>query len=154
MNDKKVTYWKWKSTIIDFDNIKDEKADFGDYLTKKQMIFHCLGCPDDDIHEWYNGGWSCEYNYALSYAKEYGLVEDYIDYEDKFYDLQSNWNSLREFIEENKKVAMEYTKKVELSGLCQGDYPVPYYHAIKRIDLDNLYLDKMNELEGVDNENN
>lgn len=68
--------------------------------------------------------------------------------------LQSNWNSLRECIEENKKVAMEYTKRVESSGLCQGDYPVPYYHAIKRIDLDNLYLDKMNELEGVDNENN
>lgn len=62
--------------------------------------------------------------------------------------LQFNWNSLRECIEENKKVAMEYTRKIELSGLCQGDYPVPYYHAIKRIDLDNLYLDKMNELEG------
>jgi hypothetical protein len=72
----------------------------------------------------------------------------------KIKQLQSNWNSLRECIEENKKVAMEYTKKVELSGLCQGDYPVPYYYAIKRIDLDNLYLDKMNELEGVDNENN
>ena len=66
--------------------------------------------------------------------------------------LQSNWNSLRECIEENKKVAMEYTRKIELSGLCQGDYPVPYYHAIKRIDLDNLYLDKMNELEGKDKE--
>ena len=66
--------------------------------------------------------------------------------------LLSNWNSLRECIEENKKVAMEYTKRVELSGLCQGDYPVAYYHAIKRIDLDNLYLDKMNELEGKDND--
>lgn len=65
--------------------------------------------------------------------------------------LQSNWNSLRECIEENKKVATEYTKRIELSGLCQGDYPIPYYHAIKRIDLDNLYLDKMNELEGGDN---
>lgn len=64
--------------------------------------------------------------------------------------LQSNWNSLRECIEENKKVAMEYTRKIELSDLCQGDYPVPYYYAIKRIDLDNLYLDKMNELEGKD----
>lgn len=61
--------------------------------------------------------------------------------------LQSNWNSLREYIEENKKVVMEYTKRIETSELCQGDYPVPYYHAIKRIDLDNLYLDKMNELE-------
>lgn len=65
--------------------------------------------------------------------------------------LQSNWNSLRDCIEENKKVATEYTKRIELSGLCQGDYPVPYYYAIKRIDLDNLYLDKMNELERNDN---
>ena len=64
--------------------------------------------------------------------------------------LQSNWNSLREYIEENKKVATEYTRKIELSGLCQGDYSIPYYHAIKRIDLDNLYLDKMNELERED----
>lgn len=125
MNDKKVTYWKWKNTIIDFDNIKDEKADFGDYLTKKQMIFHYLGCPDDDIHEWYNGGWSCEYNYALSYAKEYGLVEDYIDYEDKFYDLQSNWNILKEWLK-------EYSQDLEFR--CYMD----------------MVLDKMNELESGD----
>ena len=71
-------------------------------------------------------------------------------YEREIEKLQSNWNSLRECIEENKKVATEYTKRIELSGLCQGDYPVPYYYAIKRIDLDNLYLDKMNELEGKD----
>ena len=129
MNDKKVTYWKWKSTIIDFDNIKDEKADFGDYLTKKQMIFHYLGCPDDDIHEWYNGGWSCEYNYALSYAKEYGLVEDYIDYEDKFYVLQSNWNSLREWLEEQIRLNVDGIKSY--SG-----------YQCKEV------LDKMNELEG------
>lgn len=126
MNDKK--YWKWKSTIIDFNNIKDEKADFGDYWTKKEMIFHYLGCPDDKIHEWYNGGWSCEYNSALSYAKEYGLVEDYIDYEDKIYQLQSNWNSLFEYAKQQLDKAFD---KVEQ-------------------DTWEEVLDKMNELEGKD----
>ena len=81
MNNKKE-YWQWKSTIIDFDTISDEKADFGDYTTKKEMIFQYLGTPDKEIHEWYNGGYSCEYNYALKYAKELGLVEKYIDYDD------------------------------------------------------------------------
>lgn len=134
MNDKKKTYWKWKSTIVDFDNIKDEKADFGDYLTKKQMIFHYLGCPDDEIHEWYNGGWSCEYNSALSYAKEYGLVENYIDYEDEIYQLQSNWNSLREYIKTEAKIEL-YKDKTGLRTFVDGQ------------DI----LDKMNELEGKDN---
>ena len=160
MNDKKVTYWKWKSTIIDFDNIKDEKADFGDYLTKKEMIFSYLGCPDDDIHEWYNGGWSCEYNYALSYAKEYGLVEDYIDYEDKIYNLQTRWNSLREINEE----AREYLTSYEAISTIQG---LDNIENNKQLDektmneMTNRYLkvhdkllsilDKMNELEGKDN---
>ena len=80
----------------------------------------------------------------------YNFTDVLEEKDEKIDQLQSNWNSLRECIEENKKVATEYTKRIELSGLCQGDYPIPYYHAIKRIDLDNLYLDKMNELEGKD----
>ena len=100
-------YWKWKSTIIDFDNIKEEKADFGDYWTKKEMIFHYLGCPDDKIHEWYNGGWSCEYNYALSYAKQYGLVEDYIDYDDELYQKQEIINKQKEVLDKIKEYAGE-----------------------------------------------
>lgn len=102
-------YWKWKSTIIDFDNIKEEKADFGDYWTKKEMIFHYLGCPDDKIHEWYNGGWSCEYNYALSYAKQYGLVEDYIDYDDELYQKQEIINKQKEILDKIKEYCKEET---------------------------------------------
>ena len=75
-------YWKWKNTIIDFNNISDEKDEYSKYMTKKDIVFHYLGTPDNDIHEWYNGGWSSEYNTALRYAKELGLVEDYIDYEE------------------------------------------------------------------------
>lgn len=74
--------WKWKSTIIDFNAISDEKSCYCDYLTKKQEVFHYLGIPDDDIHEWENGKYSSEYNTALRYAKELGLIEDYIDYEE------------------------------------------------------------------------
>lgn len=88
MNKEKIIKWKWKSTIIDFNAISDELADYGNFLTKKYMVFHYLGTPDDKIHEWYNGGYSCEYNSALKYAKQLGLIEDYIDYEDKIWELE------------------------------------------------------------------
>ena len=98
-----------------------------------------------------NGGFLAPDRIPMETRNSYEMIEEL---QKENHQLQSNWNSLREFIEENKKVAMEYTKRVELSDLCQGDYPVPYYHAIKRIDLDDLYLDKMNELEGDDEDEN
>ncbi|MBO7695233.1 MAG: hypothetical protein J6T10_21635 [Methanobrevibacter sp.] len=79
---KEKTYWKWKNTIIDFKTLSNDKNNYGGYITKKDMVFQYLGTPDEEIHEWYNGGWSSEYNEALRYAKELGLVEDYIDYEE------------------------------------------------------------------------
>ena len=106
MNNKK-TYWQWKSTIIDFDTISDEKADFGDYITKKEMIFHYLGIPDKEIHEWYNGGYSCEYNYALKYAKELGLVENYIDYDDELFEKQQQLDKYKNVIDKIKEYAGE-----------------------------------------------
>lgn len=106
MNNEK-TYWKWKNTIIDFNNISDEKADFGDYWTKKEMIFHYLGTPDDEIHEWYNGGWSTEYNYALSYAKELGLVENYIDYDDELFEKQQQLDKYKNVIDKVKEILKE-----------------------------------------------
>ena len=105
---KEKTYWKWKNTIIDFNNISDEKADFGEYWSKKEMIFHYLGVPDNYIHEWYNGGWSCEYNHALSYAKELGLVEDYIDYDDEIYKKQQIIDKAIEYIEKYKSGFKNY----------------------------------------------
>ena len=85
---KNIKYWKWKSTIIDFNAISDEALDYAYYPKKKEWVFRYLGIPDNDIHEWYNGGFSSEYNSALKYAKELGLVEDYIDYDDIIYDLK------------------------------------------------------------------
>ena len=105
---KEVRYWKWKSTIIDFNAISDEPIDYADYPKKKEWVFRYLGIPDNDIHEWYNGGFSSEYNRALKYAKELGLVEDYIDYDDIIYDLKQQLeqkdniiNKARECIKEN-----------------------------------------------------
>lgn len=113
----KSKYWKWKSTIIDFDNISNEKADFGDYWTKKEMIFHYLGTPDNKIHEWYNGGWSCEYNYALSYAKELGLVENYVDYEDEIYQLKEGIESIIYQLEHNPRTNAETRDKYIIQQL-------------------------------------
>ena len=36
----------------------------------------------EEVHRWYNGGWSSEYNGALFYAEEYGLIE-FIDIEEE-----------------------------------------------------------------------
>lgn len=76
-----IMYWKWKSMIIDFSKLSNEKNDFGGYTTKKDMVFHYLGTPDEEEHRWYNGGWSSEYNEALRYAFELDLVEKVSDEE-------------------------------------------------------------------------
>lgn len=70
-------YWHWKTTIINFAELPKEKSHWSDYITKVDMIFKYLPLPTSiyEIHEWYNGGWSSEYNEALHYAIELGLVE-------------------------------------------------------------------------------
>ena len=72
--ENKYLYWRWKSTIIDFSKILNENL--------KNYIFRYLPLPDVEIHRWYNGGWSSEYNEALFSAKEYGLIE-FIDIEEE-----------------------------------------------------------------------
>lgn len=121
MSEKKY-YWKWKNTIIDFNTISDEKDEYSKYMTKKDLVFHYLGIPDEDIHEWYNGGYSSEYNTALRYAKELGLVEDYIDYEEIRYQLQQKENiikEVREYIKSNEKEygSLEDNEKIILGIL-------------------------------------
>ena len=93
-------YWKWKNTIIDFNTISDEKDEYSKYRTKKDIVFRYLGTPDKDIHEWYNGGWSSEYNTALRYAKELDLVEDYIDYDDKLFEKDKEIERLNNIIKD------------------------------------------------------
>ena len=121
--EKEEIKWKWKSTIIDFSKISDELADYGNYITKKYMVFHYLGTPDNKIHEWYNGGYSCEYNSALKYAKQLGLVEDYIDYESSIYDLEIQLKKQQEI---NQK-AIEYINKFKDSPEYIDAYDITYW---------------------------
>ena len=103
MNEEKIVYWKWKNTIIDFDTISNETIDYNEYITKKDYIFHYLGIPDRQIHEWYNGGFSSEYNNALRYARQLGLVEKYVDYENEIYELKQQCKKQKEVIDKLEK---------------------------------------------------
>lgn len=76
----KYLYWRWKSRIIDFSKIPDEYPYGTINFSKKEYIFKYLPLPNEKIHRWYNGGWSSEYNCALQYAEDYGLIE-FIDIE-------------------------------------------------------------------------
>lgn len=104
---KETVYWKWKNTIIDFDVISNETIDYNEYITKKDYIFHYLGTPDKQIHEWYNGGFSSEYNSALRYAKQLGFVVNYIDYDNEIYELKQQCQEQKEAIDK----AIEYINK-------------------------------------------
>ena len=100
---REVRYWKWKSTIIDFNAISDEPLDYAYHPKKKDWAFRYLGIPDNDIHEWYNGGFSSEYNRALKYAEELGLIEDYIDYDCIIYELKEQLQQKEDIINKAKE---------------------------------------------------
>ena len=114
---KNIKYWKWKSTIIDFNAISDEPIDYADYPKKKEWVFRYLGIPDNDIHEWYNGGFSSEYNRALKYAKELGLIEDYIDYDDIICDLKQQLEQRDKIINVAREFIKIYQRKDEILDL-------------------------------------
>lgn len=116
MNEEKIVYWKWKNTIIDFDVISNETIDYNEYITKKDYIFHYLGTPDRQIHEWYNGGFSSEYNNALRYAKQLGLVENYVDYENEIYELKQQCKKQKEVIDKLNIRIEENKKNIDESG--------------------------------------
>ena len=129
---KEIRYWKWKSTIIDFNTISDEPVDYDDYIKKKDWVFRYLGTPDNDIHEWYNGGFSSEYNRALKYAEELGLIEDYIDYDDIIYELKEQLKRKEDIIKKAKEYIInnslyeeeydyDYEENIYLSGIHDDD---------------------------------
>ena len=70
----KKEWWMWKKTVIDFEDLPNDYVQGQDY-TKKAYVFHYLPLPDTLLHEWYNGGYSSEYNEALRYAEELDLIE-------------------------------------------------------------------------------
>lgn len=117
---KETVYWKWKNTIIDFDVISNETIDYNEYITKKDYIFHYLGTPDRQIHEWYNGGFSSEYNSALRYARQLGLVVNYVDYDNEIYELEQQCKKQKEVIDK----AIEYINNHDLT--CNENWLVQY----------------------------
>ena len=131
---KEVKYWKWKSTIIDFNAISDEPIDYADYPKKKEWVFRYLGIPDNDIHEWYNGGFSSEYNRALKYAKELGLVEDYVDYDDIIYDLKQQLEQRDNIINKARELIHKHIKEIE--NLKLRTYPKEYYELLEILNID------------------
>lgn len=131
---KNIKYWKWKSTIIDFNAISDEPIDYADYPKKKEWVFRYLGIPDNDIHEWYNGGFSSEYNRALKYAKELGLVEDYIDYDDIIYDLKQQLEQRDNIINIARELIHKHIKEIE--NLKLRTYPKEYYELLEILNID------------------
>lgn len=108
MDKEEIVYWKWKNTIIDFDAISNETIDYNGYVTKKDYIFYYLGTPDRQIHEWYNGGFSSEYNSALIYARQLGLVENYVDYENKICELEQQCKKQKEVIDKVAEKINDY----------------------------------------------
>ena len=114
MNEE-IKYWVWKSTIIDFNTISDETLDYAFNPKKKDWVFRYLGIPDNEIHEWYNGGFSSEYNWALKYAKELDLIEDYIDYEEIICDLKEQLGQKEDIINKAKEFVCDYKKQWTLN---------------------------------------
>ena len=127
---KEIRYWKWKRTIIDFNTISDEPVDYDDYTKKKDWVFRYLGTPDNDIHEWYNGGFSSEYNRALKYAEELGLIEDYIDYDDIIYELKEQLKQKEDIINKAKKYIIN-------NSLYEEEYDYDYE--------ENIYLSEIHD---------
>ena len=84
---------------------------------KKEWVFRYLGIPDNDIHEWYNGGFSSEYNHALKYAEELELIEDYIDYDDIIYDLKQQLEQRDKIINVAREFIKIYQRKDEILDL-------------------------------------
>ena len=132
---KEVKYWKWKSTIIDFNAISDEELDYAFHPKKKDWVFRYLGIPDNNIHEWYNGGFSSEYNWALKYAEELDLIEDYIDYDDIIFDLKEQLQQKEDIINKANNFIKEYEKNRNCFKWNEEDY-IDVINETKQI-LDN-----------------
>ena len=101
------------------------------------------------------------YEDAINYLKYYGEKNDekiehisyFLEKElKKYIQLQSNWNSLRELIEQ--KIYLIEPKGTCINFYCEYDSEDDYVQGMKdqaRLNTLKSILDKMNELEGVNN---
>ena len=67
-------YWMWKTATIDFEKLLKCKVE-GDKYLKIEYIFKYLPFPSREINEWRTNAYSEEYNKALTYAEEFGLIK-------------------------------------------------------------------------------
>lgn len=61
-------------------------------------------------------------------------------------------NGITKVIKHDYFKAREFKEKIQRSELCQGDYPIAYYHADWLEDTTDEYLNKLQELKGDDKE--
>ena len=61
-------------------------------------------------------------------------------------------NEITKTIKDDYFKASDYVRKIEQSGKPQGDYPVYYYYNLKKQELTDEYLNKLQELKGSDKE--
>ena len=93
-------YWKWIKFDIDFRDYPNDTYKIKDFNSlvlnrdskryKLKQGFKYMGLPIDDneINEWYKGGWSSEHNHALEYLIELGFIKKYETLHDAYNDKE------------------------------------------------------------------
>ena len=83
------------------------------------------------------------HRYLYCFINDNFNIYDRLEEKDKEIERLNNIiDELEKDIKEDNQKAREYMKKVEQSGMCQGDYPVHYYYADKRIETGGLYQEE------------
>ena len=112
---KDKTLWRWKNTVIDFSRFDDNNYEREDLHYKINQVMYRLPLPfNNEVHEWNNGEYSSEYNEALRYAFDLGLIEQvyYLKQFDIYVDEEAYYAYTEFFYNEARKnEALEVIKK-------------------------------------------
>ena len=138
----KKEYWVWNTTKIDFDELPKDDIP-GQFYSKADYIFHYLPLPDNLVHEWRNGEYSSEYNEALRYAEELGLIRWLIN-KSQLIELIKDvglYHTVRELLKNE-----EYDKATALVGLYEDTVTSP----LSDVDQEALLLDLVDHVETCD----
>lgn len=132
-------YWMWKTATIDFEKLLKCKVE-GDKYLKIEYIFKYLPFPSKEINVWHTGSHSEEYNKALTYAEEFGLIK-WIRTKEEIVEILKD-NGLSEtvsmFIEDG-----DYDKAIALIKLYEDTVTSP----LSDDDQEALLLDLVDRVE-------
>ena len=145
------------SFIVEFDEMSENQINkVWEYLSERNIKFH-VSKDDENIYiEYTKDDLINSYNVLL---KENRILRENAENNDKVVD-RVNWenqilkNQQKEFIEylEQETSSFEdYTKNIERSDRCQGDYPITYYMAQYKLGEAKDILSKYKEIIGSDN---